>query len=84
MDDPLKKKDNERRLKLDVVHAFGSNCSNGYRDSVAIMEDDNRRIVFPVGKYIALKQLDRPDMGFIRLSDSLDQMVCMAVSGNKK
>lgn len=46
----------ERRIKLDLVHAFGSSTCQGYRDSVGIYEEDGyKKILYPVGKYIAIK-----------------------------
>jgi len=46
---------------LDLNHAFGSNCSMGFKDCVAIFEEDKNepKVVFPVGKCIAKKALDR-------------------------
>lgn len=46
----------ERRLKLDLVHAFGSSTSRGYRDCVGLYEEDGyKKILYPIGKYIAIK-----------------------------
>ena len=43
-------------LNIDLIHGFGASCSKGFQDSVGIMEDDNyRKIIFPIGKYIAIK-----------------------------
>ena len=70
---------------LDLNYAFGSNCSMGFKDCVAIMDDDKAspKIVFPVGKCIAKKALERSDMEFIRLSDNLDSIECMCISPHK-
>ena len=36
----------ERRLKLDLVHAFGSSSSRGYRDCVGLYEEDGYKKFF--------------------------------------
>lgn len=75
----------ERRLKLDLVHAFGSSSSRGYRDCVGLYEEDGyKKILYPIGKYIAIKQIDKADMLFIKLNENLDKIICMAISPNKK
>ncbi len=46
----------ERRIKLDIIHSFGSLTSKGFHDSVGLIEEDgNRKIIYPVGKFIAIK-----------------------------
>jgi hypothetical protein len=46
----------ERRLKLDLIHAFGSSCSKGFRDSVGLIEDEGyKKVIYLIGKYIAVK-----------------------------
>jgi cilia- and flagella-associated protein 57 len=69
------------------------------RDSVAIIDDDNRKILFPVGKYFALKNFYKPDMSFIKvkfllekklaflkkkLPEQVETILCMAISPNRK
>ena len=78
-------KDGERRLKLDLVHSFGSSTCRGFRDCVGIYEEDgNKKIIYPVGKFIAIKNIEKPDMSFVKLNDNLDKIICMAISPNKK
>ena len=45
------------RLRLDVLHGWGSNCQNGLSDSsqLIMFEDGIDRILYPIGKYLALK-----------------------------
>lgn len=75
----------ERRIKLDLIHAFGSSTSLRLRDSVGIIEEGNQKsILYPVGKYIALKQIDKPNMSFLPLNESLEKIVSIAISPNKK
>ncbi|EAR88012.2 WD domain, G-beta repeat protein (macronuclear) [Tetrahymena thermophila SB210] len=79
-----KKSIEDQRLKLDLIHCFGSLCSNGYRNSVGIMEEDGYSLIYPVGKYIAIKQHDKNEMAFIKLSENIDKIVSLAISPNKK
>ena len=48
------------------------------------MEEDGYNLLFPVGKYIAIKQHDKNDMAFMRLSENLEKIVSLAISPNKK
>jgi len=59
-------------LKLQLVHAFGSSCSKLYRNSVAICDEDKNepKIVFPSGKTLARKFIDRAEMDFIEFSQT--------------
>jgi hypothetical protein len=45
-------------LKLDLIHAFGSTCSQQYHNCVGISEEDKNevKVIFPVGKAIANKK----------------------------
>lgn len=52
MDDRSRRRNDDRRVKLDVIQSFGSLCSSKLKDSIAIIEDENRRLLFPVGKFI--------------------------------
>lgn len=79
-----RKRNEDRRLKLDVVQCYGSLCSSKMKDSISIIEDENRRLVFPVGKFIAQKYLDKTDMSFIKLSENMDSIACMSSSPNKR
>ena len=48
-------KKEEKRIKLELMHAFGSSCSKGMKNSVTILDEDGRKIIYPVGKFIAIK-----------------------------
>jgi hypothetical protein len=45
---------------MDLIHAFGSTCSQKYQNCIAICDDDKNetKIVFPVGKALAKKYID--------------------------
>lgn len=50
------------RVKLDILHGFGSLCSQGLKSSVCVIEDDQKKkILFPLGRYFALKTHDSND-----------------------
>lgn len=63
-------------LKLDLIHAFGSTCGQHYQNCVGISEEDKNevKVVFPVGKAIAKKSIDRPEMSFVTLDCTYDDM----------
>lgn len=48
-------------LKLELIHAFGSTCSEKYLNCIGICDEDinEAKIVFPVGKSLAKKSIDR-------------------------
>ena len=55
------------RLKLDILHGWGSNCSQGLNESVKIInfEDGSDRLLYPIGKYLALKNEETTETDFI-------------------
>lgn len=48
-------------------HGFGSLCSNGMRDSVSIIDEDTRKVLYPMGKYFALKNYYKNEMNCIKV-----------------
>jgi len=40
--------------------------------------------LYPVGKFIALKNFDKSEMNFIKLNENLEKLECMTISQNKK
>ena len=79
-----KNKDIQGRLKLDLLHGFGSLSNKGYKNCISILDaDDFRKVVFPLGQYLAIKQLDFPDMNFIKLDEKTEGIVSMAVCSKK-
>lgn len=40
--------------------------------------------MYPVGKFIAVKNIDKSDMNFIRMSENMEQVTCIAKSPNNK
>lgn len=60
-------------LKLELIHAFGSTCSQRYQQCVAICEEDKNevKVAFPVGKAMAQKSIDRPEMNFVPFSGTV-------------
>jgi hypothetical protein len=90
----------DQRVKLDLLHSFGSLYSNGYKNALVkkkkqkiiikkkkkkgIMEEDGYNLLYPVGKYIGIKPHDKNEMAFLRLSENLERIICLAISPNKK
>ena len=60
-------------LKMELQHAFGSTCSQGYRNCVAICEEDKNetRVAFPIGKALARKSVDRSEMTFVNFAGTI-------------
>ncbi|EGR29862.1 WD repeat protein [Ichthyophthirius multifiliis] len=79
-----KKKIDDQRVKLDLLHSFGSSFYNGYKNALGIMEEDGYNLLFPVGKYIGIKPHDKNDMVFLRLTENLEKIICLTISPNKK
>lgn len=54
-------------IKLKLLHTFGSSCSMNYRNAVQVCDEDKNepKIVFPSGKTLARKYIDRSEMDFI-------------------
>ena len=48
------------------------------------MGDDGYSLIYPIGKFIAIKQHDKNEMAFIRLSENIDRIVSLAISPSKK
>jgi hypothetical protein len=45
----------EKRVQLELVHAFGASMWRGLRDSIGVWEEENsRHLLYPVGKFISL------------------------------
>ena len=63
----------DKRLSLDLLHAFGSICSNKYTNCVAIIDEDKKEseVVYPCGKYFAKKTIESNQSTYIRLSNYL-------------
>ncbi|KAL4511618.1 hypothetical protein ABPG72_012463 [Tetrahymena utriculariae] len=79
-----KNKDITGRLKLDLLHGFGSLSSKGYRNCISILDQENfRKVVFPLGQYLAVKQIDFQDMNFIKLDEKTESIVSMAICTKK-
>lgn len=48
------------------------------------MEEDGYSLLYPVGKFIAIKQHDKSEMAFLRLSENMERINSMAISPSKK
>jgi chaperonin cofactor prefoldin len=69
---------------LDLNHAFGSNFTLENKNEIGIIEEDGRmKMVYTVGKAIVKQSLENKTMEFIKLSDSIESIECMALSPTK-
>ena len=59
-------------IKMNLVHAFGSTCSLHYNDAIAICSEDidEPRLIFPAGKTMASKSIERNEMNFIHFDST--------------
>ena len=64
---------NNYNIALTLTHAFGSTCSFKYQNAIAICDEDTdeAKIMFPAGKTIAKKYIDRQQMDFVRFESIL-------------
>ena len=80
-------KDKSRYVKLDLVHCYGAIFSKGIRDCLYFLDEQVQKILYPIGKYIAVKSLepmnDQFDMNFIKLPKQVEQVIAMAISFDK-
>ena len=60
-------------ININLAHAFGSTCSLNYNEAIAICDEDTDepKIMFPAGKTIARKYIERQQMDFIRFESML-------------
>lgn len=59
----------------------------GIRDCVYFLDEEIQKIVYPIGKYIAVKSLekmsDQYEMNFIKLNELVTHVIAMAISPDK-
>ena len=77
----MAKTSEERRVKLDLIHSWGSLTNIIHRDSVTLVEDE-RRMILPVGKYIQIRYIDKQDNVYLRLTDNSEIVSALQVSPN--
>jgi len=74
-------------VKLDLAHCYGAIFQKGIRDCLYFLDEDPQKILYPIGKYIAVKSLEKTsepfDMSFIKLSKHVESVIAMAISPNK-
>lgn len=68
-------------MYLDLNHAFGSNFVLETKNEIGIIEEDSRmKMVYTVGKSIVKQTFDTKAMEFIKLSDNVETIECIAIS----
>jgi len=86
-DDRINMKDSSCYVKLDLVHCYGAIFSKGIRDCLYFLDEEVQKIIYPIGKYIAIKSLeklnDQFDMSFIKLNKHVESVIAMAISPDK-
>lgn len=71
----------EKKVYLDLNHAFGSNFAADSSNEIGIIEEEGKfKLIFTVGKTIAKQTIDTLAMEFIKLSDNVDCIECIAIS----
>ena len=55
-------------VRLDFLHAFGSGASSEIRQGVCIGDEETNSIMYPVGRHIAVRNLETHDINFIRVT----------------
>ena len=67
-----------------MAHAFGSTCSFQYNDAIAVCDEetDEPKVMFPAGKTIARKYLERQQMDFVRLDGTYQITKAMLKQSN--
>jgi hypothetical protein len=82
-----KTKDHSRYVKLDLAHCYGAIFQKGIRDCLYFLDEEVQKILYPIGKYIAVKSLekmsDQFDMNFIKLHKHVESVIAMAISPDK-
>ena len=63
----MQRKKEDKRIKLDLYHAFGSLGYTFLKNQLAIIEETSRLLLYPVGRNLVAKQLDSSEMFFVKL-----------------
>ena len=65
-------------IRLEIIHGFGSNCQNQLQDSVSLIsfQDIQLRLLYPIGKYFALKNVESTETSFIPLPENCKELFC--------
>lgn len=79
-----KKLEDERILNLKFVHAFGSSGSLGIKDSIDFYIDHIIHLVYPVGRYVVLKEYENNIMKKVEMKDNSLPVSCIAIDSEKK
>jgi hypothetical protein len=71
----------EKKVYLDLNHVFGSNFSSNIKNEIGIIEEDGKmKVVYTAGKTIVKQSIDNKTMEFIKLSDNVESIECLAIS----
>lgn len=71
----------EKKVYLDLNHAFGSNFTLDTKNEIGIIEEEGRtKMVYTIGKSIVKQDSESHSMEFIKLSDNVESIECIAIS----
>lgn len=69
---------------MDLCHAFGSNFMLETKNEIGIIEEDSKmKMVYTVGKSIVKQLFEDHSMEFIKLSDNVESIECIAISPSR-
>ena len=70
-------------VQLDFLHAFGAEGHSPIQSSVCLSDDDTNNLIYPVGRHIAVRNLETNDINFIREPEKVTKITAMAISPEK-
>jgi len=70
-------------VRVELEHAFGSQCSTATRDSVFFGDDAGRHLVFVVGRKVAFQSVDTGEMNFVELAEDVEHVSAMCISKDR-
>mmetsp|Transcript_99678 Transcript_99678/g.281376 ORF Transcript_99678/g.281376 Transcript_99678/m.281376 type:complete len:1328 (-) Transcript_99678:146-4129(-) len=70
-------------ITLEVAHAFGSLASGTFRDAACFADDGGRCIVAPVGRHVALRNVETGDATFYFARQHVDGVSAMCISRDR-
>ncbi|EGR33214.1 WD repeat protein [Ichthyophthirius multifiliis] len=81
----------QNNLKLSLIYGFGSFLYQGLKNCLHIIEEDDcKKLIYPIGYYIAIKHLGQKQIDFIPLKQAVKSLaVCqqsrkLVISGKNK
>lgn len=54
-------------VHLELLHSFGSVAYTDIKNTVCLSDDDTNSVIYPVGRHIAVRNLETDDINYIRV-----------------